>query len=369
MRAATRKSLGAAALAAIVTLPVWTVRAQSSAVHRENARALWADGNAKRAQGDHKAALRSFEAAHALVGLPATGIEVAREREATGLLIEARDMALAVARMTAGTPDDERAVAEGAALYRRLEPRIPSIEIAVSGIPVGTPYRVRIDGAAIPDAALTLPWRVNPGTHTIAVGAEGHRVGVQTVTVPESTKKRVEVRLSSLSAGSSEVAAALPRPAPARPSPDAVTLHIRSSDPTVGLYQALAGRLVCRAPCGSIIDPGLVGTVFYFEGNRTPASSTFSIHGMSGSWTAAIGKGSSEGRIAGGVLIGLGSAAGLAAIVSSFIGAAAPGSATKQAGFITTLASGLSATLTIPIGIAAFVESRTTFTLKSLGAP
>ncbi|MEZ4302356.1 MAG: hypothetical protein R3B70_45940 [Polyangiaceae bacterium] len=340
-----------------------TAQAQTSPGDRENARAMWADGQSKRAQGDHKGALRSFEAAHALMALPATGIEVAKEREAAGLLIEARDMALSVAKMAAVTPDDERIVAEAAALYRRLDPRIPSIEVVVAGLPPNTRHVVRIDGGAIPEAARSLPWRVNPGTHTVAVGARGYRVGVRTLTVPEATKARAEITMTPLA---EPTAATAQIPAPAAPPPP-LQLFIRSSDPTVGVYDSGTGDLLCLATCATQLDAP-VGSL-YFAGVRTPPSKPVSLSGLSGAWSATVEPPSRTERDVGWILTGLGAAAGLVATAASFVMMDARDPNTGQTAAITTTFTGLSSLFLVPIGIGVLVSNRTTVTLSPIAAP
>jgi len=70
--------------------------------HRNTARSLLIRGRAELAAGDAEAALEAFQAAHAILGVPTTGIDVARAQLALGLLVEARDTALEVMRFPVG---------------------------------------------------------------------------------------------------------------------------------------------------------------------------------------------------------------------------------------------------------------------------
>ena len=171
------------------------VLAAPTAAEQATARAATESGLSKRALGDHAGALESFAAAHALMGTPATGLEVAREQGALGLVLEAHDTALGVAESAAIGEENDRAKAEARALSASLAPRIASIVITLRGVAAGTAIRLRIDGAEIPSGAVSGPLRVNPGARTIQVEADGY-VGVrQTVQIAPSITARIEALL------------------------------------------------------------------------------------------------------------------------------------------------------------------------------
>ncbi len=160
---------------ALMLLPVVAL-AEPTAADRENARALMKQGNAARDAGDLKEALKNFEAADAIMRVATTGYEVAKARAAIGLLIEARDIALSVARSAPqpGEPPPFPEARVGAQkLSDDLEGRIPSIKINVTG---ATDPQISLDGVPLPKALLGLPRKLDPGKHTIAVKAsEGTR--------------------------------------------------------------------------------------------------------------------------------------------------------------------------------------------------
>jgi len=180
----------------VVTLAALPVRAEPAPAELEKARTAWVTGAVARKNGKHAEALAAFETAHGIMGLPVTGIDVAKEREALGLLIEARDMALSVTRMDAATAADKQAQADALALYQRVGPRIGSITLAVSGPPAGAELRVAIDKERIASGLSSGPRRVNPGQHTLTVGADGYVSVTRTVQVAESATLRVDVELS-----------------------------------------------------------------------------------------------------------------------------------------------------------------------------
>lgn len=148
--------------------------AEPTPAQKETARTLMKDGRDRRDKGDHKGALEKFKAAHAIMKVPTTGLEVGREEEALGQLNEARDTYLAVARMTPEANDPKpfaEARAQAEKLADAVAPRIPSVKVVVTGVPEGTSYKVSIDDAEIPSAVLAEPYKVDPGPHKVVVEA------------------------------------------------------------------------------------------------------------------------------------------------------------------------------------------------------
>ena len=153
--------------------------AAQSAADRETALSLMDDGDAKRDKGDRAGALKSYQAADALMHVPTTGLEVGRAQVALGLLLEARETLASVVRLPV-KPNESPvlAAARKAAeqLSADLAPRIPSLAITVttSGFPPDAaplPVTVTVDGEPIPPAALVAPRKVNPGAHVVTARA------------------------------------------------------------------------------------------------------------------------------------------------------------------------------------------------------
>lgn len=180
---------------ALMLLPALAL-AEPSAADRETARALMKQGNVARDAGDLKEALKNFEAADAIMRVATTGYEVAKTRAALGMLIEARDIALSVARSApqpGEPPPFPEARASAQKLSDDLEGRIPSVKINVKG---ATDPQVSIDGLPLPKALFGLPRKLDPGKHTIAVKAtEGSRSMV--VEVLEREAKEMTIDLGS----------------------------------------------------------------------------------------------------------------------------------------------------------------------------
>lgn len=194
-------------------------QAEPSAADKETARALHVGGRAKLAAGEVKAALESFQAAHAIMKVPTTGLDVARAQAALGLLIEARDTALEVTRLPSSATEPEAftdARAEAAKLADELGGRISSIVVRVRGLPANARASIRVDGAEIPTEALTLPRKANPGAHVLEVATSGVAGVKRVVTLREGEAQGVEISLSPPNA---------PGP-PSRGEPRAIALGV-----------------------------------------------------------------------------------------------------------------------------------------------
>ena len=187
------------ALGSVVMALAASAHAEPTATEKETARGLMADGREKRDKNDLKGALKSFEAADSLMRVPSTGWEVARAQEQLGLLVEARDTALRVARI-AQTPNEPSAFKEArdkaTALGDSLEARIPAVRITVKGAVEGATTSVTIDSVAVPSAALSTAFKVNPGHHVIAAKTDTAS-GKQEIDLAEKETKDVAIVLAA----------------------------------------------------------------------------------------------------------------------------------------------------------------------------
>ncbi len=174
---------------------------EPSAADRETARALLQDGDKAMDAGNAEGALKSYEAAHALLDLPATGMAVVRARVALGQLVQARDAALAVLRIPkpaeAEKPANVEARREAEKVAADLAARIPSTQVAVE--PAGVKPTVEIDGVVLPDAAQAE--KVNPGRRKVRVTANGYRDFEEIVEIKERESKQLPVKLEVGSGG------------------------------------------------------------------------------------------------------------------------------------------------------------------------
>lgn len=188
--------LGWAALVFAVLLVAAPTVAAPSAAEKETARALVREGKTKQRKGDLQGALESFQAAHAIMGVPTTGLKVGQAQYALGLWVEALDTFLAVTRLPkqGREPRAFRAARkEAEELAEELAPRIPSVQIELEG-DATEGAEVFIDDAPIRSESIGVPFKVNPGRHEFrAVNGEAEdRVRV---TFEEGTTRVVNLQL------------------------------------------------------------------------------------------------------------------------------------------------------------------------------
>ena len=187
------------AVTTVVILSTSAAFAQQSPslADRETARSLMDEGDKKRDGGDLKAALKSYEAADAIMKVPTTGIEVAKTQIALGLLLEARETLGRVLRIPAkpGEPAPFVAARKAAeTMNSELAPRIPSVQINLQNADENASPQVTIDGEPIPAAAIFAPRKVNPGAHSVVVKSGSFEKKLD-VTVAERETKTVSVDL------------------------------------------------------------------------------------------------------------------------------------------------------------------------------
>jgi hypothetical protein len=196
-------------------------RAAPTAEDKETARHLMKVGDQKLASKDYQGALRAYETAHTIMGVPTTGVAVARARIGLGQLVEARELLLDVARSPT-QPGEPAPFAEARrdaqTLGVGLEAGIPSLLISVQGPPSGAPLEISIDGHAVPVVGLSTTRKVNPGEHVVTASADGYATASSKVTVPER-ETRASLRLAPAARGSRQSGRLrdLPRQPPRQP--------------------------------------------------------------------------------------------------------------------------------------------------------
>jgi hypothetical protein len=166
---------------------------EASAEDKETARSLVALGDERMAAKDYAAALKAYQGADAIMGVPTTGIEVARAQVALGLLAEARDLLLRVARFPKDPNEPEaftKARETAQKLAESLAQRIPSLQVDVVGVSDTDSVEVLVDGERIPNATLGLPRKTNPGEHRISATAPG-KPPLETVVRLEEREREV----------------------------------------------------------------------------------------------------------------------------------------------------------------------------------
>lgn len=149
------------------------------------------------ANGQVPDALKRYRAAHQIMGVPTTGIEVARVQAKLGLLVEARATAIEVANSPASAKEPEvfgEARLAAAELANSLETRIASVTIEIG--PPEADTTTKIGDSVIPQAALGLPYKVNPGKHVLSVTAPGYAPRAMDFQVGEGEERVLRMELA-----------------------------------------------------------------------------------------------------------------------------------------------------------------------------
>jgi hypothetical protein len=170
----------------------------------EMARNLMDEGDAKLEHGDNRGALRSYRAAHTIMNVPTTGIDVARMEAKVGNLVEARKVALEVVQMPVKLHEPKpfvQARADAQLLADALETRIPRLTIVMKGVADSVQLDIKIDGRTIPSDDVHGPIAVDPGKHEVSVAVAGGVPEIEIVTVAETEKRSVTFGDGSLSSG------------------------------------------------------------------------------------------------------------------------------------------------------------------------
>jgi hypothetical protein len=178
-----------------VTSSTSHVLASPSAAQRETARRLMDEGKERARVGDNERALEAYRKAHDLMKVPTTGVALAKAHLSVGHLVEARDVALEVARMpreNGEPPIFEKSRRQAKELEASIKPRIPTVRIIVKG---GPATRVMVDDGEVASLLLGEPVAVNPGKHAvIARNADGAEKRVD-IELAERDGKEVELTL------------------------------------------------------------------------------------------------------------------------------------------------------------------------------
>ncbi len=241
LRLTAAHPLAFGALVFALALAPSVARADPTAADKETARSLVKEGDRRFDAKDFGAALKAYQGAHAIMGVPTTGIGLGRAQQALGLLVEARDTFLQVARLPALAREPAifaKVRAEAEQLAEALADRIPTLRAEVLGPPPGVERIVRLDDVALSPAVAGLPWKVNPGVHRVTASAPGYRESTERAEVLEG--KSATVRLVLVALPAARVAEVEP-PAVAPPSSAAAGAEGAPRPRRAGAYLAYGG--------------------------------------------------------------------------------------------------------------------------------
>jgi hypothetical protein len=216
--------------------------AEPSPGEKETARALMDEGDRKLSKQDLRGALQAYQGADQIMGVPTTGLEVAKVQVNLGLLVEARDILLRVSRYPKKdneSPAFTNARQQAETLANQLARRIATITLQIPG-PVRAPeakLEVRIDDSPIASAAISLPYKLNPGKHHIRATAIGYTTAETDLTLGEGDTREVPLVFKVATGPAGAASAAPSSSTSAAPAPT-------SAPPTApeGLTEARARR-------------------------------------------------------------------------------------------------------------------------------
>jgi hypothetical protein len=159
---------------------------------------LMDEGDSFREAGDLHRALERYRAADAIMHVPTTGLEVARTQAKLMQLVDATTTAIVVANSAPGPNEPElftQARTAAQTMIEALRPRVPSLTLQVE--PIGVIYELRIDSVLVPEGAHGLPFKLDPGDHSVLIQAPGYRAFSERIPIAESQRIERRIRLAS----------------------------------------------------------------------------------------------------------------------------------------------------------------------------
>lgn len=167
---------------------------EPTAADRATARQLMFEGRTLRHDGNLRGALERFRAADALMGVPTTGLELARTQAALGMLVEALDSCTRVIHHaeTSDEPPPFREARKAAIELRaELHRRTPSLRFVLPAHADTRELHLQVDGVDIPPATFAVPRLVNPGRHVVELIAGARRQAISVSLAERETREIV----------------------------------------------------------------------------------------------------------------------------------------------------------------------------------
>ena len=172
--------------------------ADPSAEDKAGARAAAERGGAEYKAAHFKEALDLFLRAESLIHAPTHVLMIARTQSALGDIVVAKESYLKITRevlANSAPPAFKRAHADAEKELKDLEPRIPSIQVTVTGAIAPTNLVVLMDDKAVPAALVGIPRPVNPGKHVFKATAQGFAAPEKSLTVKEGEAQSLVLEL------------------------------------------------------------------------------------------------------------------------------------------------------------------------------
>lgn len=188
--------LGTCGFLSLTLLCSSTLAAAPNDSARAAARRIGSEGLEAYDRGDFDMALDKLGRAYAVVRVPTVGLWSARAMVKKGLLVQASERYLEVARLELPKLDDRaqtKAQSDAARERAELLPRIPQLTILTPGLDLEK-AEITLDGEPIASALIGVASPVNPGEHRIVLQVHGEQAW-QLVTLKESESRQMTLRL------------------------------------------------------------------------------------------------------------------------------------------------------------------------------
>jgi hypothetical protein len=242
--------------ASLLALSVSAEASAQSAADMETARTLYQEARATRDAGDLKGALEKFRGAFAVVQTPLIALEYANTQVQLGMLVEARELLLGVARMKPLPNESQfsmQARTEAETTAEDLKARIPSVVIRFEPPPAPNAAMpaVFLDGNAVQPELLGLPKKLNPGSHKVEVRSAGAVVETKDFSVVEKATATVLLLTASAVQG-----------------PAATKVEAPSADPTQGAHIGIPLAFAGFGVAGAGLVLGSVAGIISFSKGR-----------------------------------------------------------------------------------------------------
>ena len=181
-----------------VGLSARIAHADPSAEDKAGARAAAERGGAEYKAAHFKEALDLFLRAESLIHAPTHVLMIARTQSALGDIVVAKESYLKITREEVASkapPAFKRAHDDAEKELKDLEPRIPSIQVTVTGAAAPTNLVVLMDAKPVPTALVGIPRPVNPGKHAFSATATGFAAPEKSLTVKEGEAQSLVLEL------------------------------------------------------------------------------------------------------------------------------------------------------------------------------
>jgi hypothetical protein len=179
----------------VAALSGGSARAQGS--DAAAAEALFREGRAASDAGDHDKACKKFAESNRLDPAPGTVFNLADCSEKLGRVATAWTLFREVAQKLPASDERTRIATARAAA---LEPRLPKLTIRVAP---GTPADARVfrDGIELKAGALDTALPIDPGSHVLAIEANGHARAERPISIVEGDMREETLELGPAAAG------------------------------------------------------------------------------------------------------------------------------------------------------------------------